>query len=292
MGNFSFYESKIKGLYIIEPKVFGDNRGYFMENYNKKQFEAAGFNMNFVQDNESKSVKGVLRGLHFQREHSQGKLIRVTKGEVFDVAVDLRNGSKTYGNWEGIVLSEENKKQFYVPEGFAHGFLVISNEAILNYKCTDYYAKEYECGIMWNDPDINVNWPLENIENVILSEKEFISYNRVWEREEGDLALKSANIIDENSNKLSIIFPIPYSSPVNVNKKLIDTLKKGLETNFKDIEVLVVGRIPEEIELFASKAPMGSIRWWPMEPTDSLETCIKYAKFCSSCNEKLVVIPE
>ncbi|NYC52762.1 dTDP-4-dehydrorhamnose 3,5-epimerase [Clostridium beijerinckii] len=122
MGNFSFYESKIKGLYIIEPKVFGDNRGYFMENYNKKQFEAAGFNMNFVQDNESKSVKGVLRGLHFQREHSQGKLIRVTKGEVFDVAVDLRNGSKTYGNWEGIVLSEENKKQFYVPEGFAHGF--------------------------------------------------------------------------------------------------------------------------------------------------------------------------
>ncbi|AJG99473.1 glycosyl transferase family 2 [Clostridium beijerinckii] len=122
--------------------------------------------------------------------------------------------------------------------------------------------------------------------------QEFISYNRVWEREEGDLALKSANIIDENSNKLSIIFPIPYSSPVNVNKKLIDTLKKGLETNFKDIEVLVVGRIPEEIELFASKAPMGSIRWWPMEPTDSLETCIKYAKFCSSCNEKLVVIPE
>ncbi|MCI1579668.1 MAG: dTDP-4-dehydrorhamnose 3,5-epimerase [Clostridium beijerinckii] len=172
MGNFSFYESKIKGLYIIEPKVFGDNRGYFMENYNKKQFEAAGFNMNFVQDNESKSVKGVLRGLHFQREHSQGKLIRVTKGEVFDVAVDLRNGSKTYGNWEGIVLSEENKKQFYVPEGFAHGFLVISNEAILNYKCTDYYAKEYECGIMWNDPDINVDWPLENIENVILSEKD------------------------------------------------------------------------------------------------------------------------
>ena len=119
MGNFNFYETKIKGVYIIEPKVFGDNRGYFMETYNKKHFEEAELKMNFVQDNESRSIKGVLRGLHFQRKHSQGKLIRVTKGEVFDVAVDLRNGSKTYGKWEGIILSEENKKQFYIPEGFA-----------------------------------------------------------------------------------------------------------------------------------------------------------------------------
>ena len=175
MGNFNFYETKIKGVYIIEPKVFGDNRGYFMETYNKKHFEQAGLKMNFVQDNESRSIKGVLRGLHFQRKHSQGKLIRVTKGEVFDVAVDLRNGSKTYGKWEGIILSEENKKQFYIPEGFAHGFLVISDEAIFNYRCTDFYAPEYEGGIMWSDPDINIKWPLENIENTILSEKDKIN---------------------------------------------------------------------------------------------------------------------
>lgn len=170
MANFN--KTKIEGVYIIEPKVFGDNRGYFMETYNKKHFSEAGLNMTFVQDNESKSSKGVLRGLHFQRKHSQGKLVRVTSGEVFDVAVDLRTGSPTYGQWEGVILSEENKKQFYIPEGFAHGFLVLSDEAVFNYKCTDFYSPEYDGGVMWNDPDINIEWPLEMIENIILSEKD------------------------------------------------------------------------------------------------------------------------
>ncbi|AGX45187.1 dTDP-4-dehydrorhamnose 3,5-epimerase [Clostridium saccharobutylicum] len=172
MGNFNFNKTKIDGVYIIEPKVFGDNRGYFMETYNKEHFQEAGLNMTFVQDNESKSSKGVLRGLHFQRKHSQGKLVRVTKGEVFDVAVDLRTGSPTYGEWEGVVLNDENKKQFYIPEGFAHGFLVLSDEAVFNYKCTDLYAPEYDGGVMWNDPDINIKWPVDGIENILLSEKD------------------------------------------------------------------------------------------------------------------------
>lgn len=172
MGNFNFDKTTIDGVYIIEPKVFGDNRGYFMESYNREHFAEVGLNMTFVQDNESKSSKGVLRGLHFQRNHSQGKLVRVTKGEVFDVAVDLRTGSETYGKWEGVILSEENKKQFYIPEGFAHGFLVLSDEAIFNYKCTDFYFPEHDGGIMWNDPDINIEWPLDGIKNIILSEKD------------------------------------------------------------------------------------------------------------------------
>ena len=172
MSNFNFKKTKIDGVYIIEPKVFGDNRGYFMESYNKEHFAEAGLNMTFVQDNESKSSKGVLRGLHFQRKHSQGKLVRVTKGEVFDVAVDLRHGSPTYGMWEGVILNEENKRQFYIPEGFAHGFLVLSDEAVFNYKCTDFYSPEYDGGVMWNDPDINIKWPLDNIEEVILSDKD------------------------------------------------------------------------------------------------------------------------
>ena len=175
MGNFKFIETKIKDLYIIEPKVFGDSRGYFMESYNKKDFEEAGLSMTFVQDNESKSKKGVLRGLHFQTKNVQGKLVRVTKGEVFDVAVDLRKGSPTFGQWEGVCLSEENKRQFYVPEGFAHGFVVLSDVATFNYKCTDFYAPEYDCGVMWNDPDIGIEWPLiEGMtkDDVILSEKD------------------------------------------------------------------------------------------------------------------------
>jgi len=172
MGNFKFTETKIKGVYIIEPKVFGHNRGYFMETYNKEHFAEAGLTMNFVQDNESSSSKGVLRGLHFQTKHTQGKLVRVTKGEVFDVAVDLRKGSPTYGQWEGVVLSAENKKQFYIPEGFAHGFLVLSDHAIFNYKCTDFYCPEGEGGVLWNDPDIGIEWPLEGIDNIILSEKD------------------------------------------------------------------------------------------------------------------------
>ncbi|WP_461206041.1 dTDP-4-dehydrorhamnose 3,5-epimerase [Clostridium sp. DL1XJH146] len=172
MGNFNFIETKIPDLYIIEPKVFGDNRGYFMETYSKRDFFEAGLTMEFVQDNESKSRKGVLRGLHFQTKHTQGKLVRATQGEVFDVAVDLRKGSPTFGQWEGVLLSAENKRQFYVPEGFAHGFLVVSEEAVFNYKCTDFYAPEYDAGVLWNDSEIGVQWPLEGIDEILLSEKD------------------------------------------------------------------------------------------------------------------------
>ena len=177
MGNFNFNKTKIDGVYIIETKVFGDSRGYFTETYNKEQFDEAGLNMTFVQDNESKSSKGVLRGLHFQKKHSQGKLVRATKGEVFDVAVDLRTESPTYGQWEGVILNDENKKQFYIPEGFAHGFLVLSDEAVFNYKCTDLYSPEYDGGVMWNDCDINIEWPLDVIESVQLSEKDKVHPN-------------------------------------------------------------------------------------------------------------------
>ena len=172
MGNFKFIETNIKDLYIIEPKVFGDNRGYFMESYSKRDFEEAGLTMEFVQDNESRSKKGVLRGMHFQTKHTQGKLVRVTEGEVYDVAVDLRKGSPTFGMWEGILLTSENKRQFYVPEGFAHGFVVLSDEAVFNYKCTDFYAPEYDSGLLWNDPDVGIKWPLDGIEEILLSEKD------------------------------------------------------------------------------------------------------------------------
>lgn len=171
-GNFNFIETKIKDLYIIEPKVFGDDRGYFMESYNRRDFVEAGLDMVFVQDNESKSKKGVLRGMHFQTKFTQGKLVRATQGEVYDVAVDLRKGSPTYGQWEGVLLSVENKRQFYVPEGFAHGFLVLSDEAVFNYKCTNLYAPEYDGGLLWNDPDVGIEWPLDGIDEIILSEKD------------------------------------------------------------------------------------------------------------------------
>lgn len=174
MGKFNFIETKIKDLYIVEPKVFGDHRGYFMETYNKNDFFEAGLTMEFVQDNESKSTRGVLRGLHFQTKHTQGKLVRVIEGQVFDVAVDLRKGSPTFGKWEGVVLTDENKKQFYVPEGFAHGFLVLSNVAVFNYKCTDYYAPEYDSGVLWNDEDIAIEWPLAGIGEILLSDKDKI----------------------------------------------------------------------------------------------------------------------
>lgn len=172
MGKFKITEAPVKGVYIIEPEVFGDSRGYFMETYNKKEFEVAGLNMDFVQDNQSKSKKGVLRGLHFQKQHPQGKLVRVVKGEVFDVAVDLRRGSDTYGKWFGVILSEENKKQFYIPKGFAHGFLVLSEEVEFTYKCTEFYHPEDEGGIAWNDPEIGIDWPMDNINEVTLSEKD------------------------------------------------------------------------------------------------------------------------
>ncbi len=149
----------IEGLYIIEPAVHGDSRGYFMETYNKRDMEEAGLNMNFVQDNQSMSTKGVLRGLHFQKQYPQGKLVRVIKGRVFDVAVDIRKGSKTHGKWFGVELSKENKKQFYISEGFAHGFLVLSDVAEFCYKVTDFYHPSDEGGIAWNDPAIGIKWP-------------------------------------------------------------------------------------------------------------------------------------
>lgn len=148
----------IEGLYIIEPAVHGDNRGYFMETYNKRDMQDAGLNMNFVQDNQSMSTKGVLRGLHFQKQFPQGKLVRVIKGKVFDVAVDMRKGSKTYGKWFGVELTEENKKQFYISEGFAHGFLVLSDIAEFCYKVTDFYHPGDEGGLAWNDPEIGIDW--------------------------------------------------------------------------------------------------------------------------------------
>lgn len=149
----------IEGLCIIEPAVHGDSRGYFMETYNQKDMQEAGLDMIFVQDNQSCSVKGVLRGLHFQKQFPQGKLVRVIKGTVFDVAVDLRSNSETYGKWFGIELSEENKKQFYIPQGFAHGFLVLSDVTEFCYKCTDFYHPGDEGGMAWNDPEIGINWP-------------------------------------------------------------------------------------------------------------------------------------
>ncbi|ERI94310.1 dTDP-4-dehydrorhamnose 3,5-epimerase [Clostridiales bacterium oral taxon 876 str. F0540] len=172
MGQFTFTETKIKGVYVVEPKVFGDHRGYFMETYNYEDFKKAGLDMVFVQDNQSKSKKGVLRGLHYQKPNPQGKLVRVISGEVFDVAVDLRKDSPSYGQWIGAVLSSENKKQFYVPEGFAHGFLVLSEEAEFVYKCTEFYHPEFEGSIAWNDPDINIEWPLNDVGNILLSEKD------------------------------------------------------------------------------------------------------------------------
>lgn len=172
MKKFKFIETKIRDLYIVEPVVLGDARGYFMETYNKEEFYQAGLNMDFVQDNESKSKKGVLRGLHFQTKHAQGKLVRVTEGEVYDVAVDLRKGSPTFGEWEAVFLNAENKRQFYVPKGFAHGFLVLSEVATFNYKCTDFYAPEYESGILWNDEEVGIKWPLDKIGELILSEKD------------------------------------------------------------------------------------------------------------------------
>ena len=159
MAKFEFIRNEIEGLVVIKPTVFGDDRGFFMETYHKDEFAAAGITREFVQDNHSKSSKGVLRGLHFQTENTQGKLVRVIKGEVYDVAVDCRPGSATFGKWYGVTLSAENKVQFYVPEGFAHGFLVLSDEAEFVYKCTDIYNPKAEGGIPYNDETIGVQWP-------------------------------------------------------------------------------------------------------------------------------------
>ena len=166
-------KTSIKDLLVIRPEVFRDDRGYFYESYNKERFAKEGLTMTFVQDNESKSSKGVLRGLHFQKPpYAQGKLVRVVKGAVMDIAVDLRKDSPTYGKWESRLLTEENKEMFWIPEGFAHGFVTLEDDTIFNYKCTNIYNKESEGSILWNDPDINIEW---NIENPILSEKDKIS---------------------------------------------------------------------------------------------------------------------
>jgi len=168
MSKITVETTTIEGLKVITPTVFGDERGYFMETYNYNDFKEAGIDMEFVQDNQSASKKGVLRGLHFQKEFPQDKLVRVIRGEVFDVVVDIRPGSKTYGKWFGVRLSEENKKMFFIPKNFAHGFLVLSDYAEFVYKCTDFYHPGDEGGIMWNDPDIGIDWPaLEGLELTI-----------------------------------------------------------------------------------------------------------------------------
>lgn len=167
---FTFNKTDIEGVYIIEPKCFGDDRGYFMETYQKDEFDKAGLNYNFVQSNQSKSHKGVLRGLHFQTRKPQAKLVRVVEGEVYDVAVDLRKDSPTYGKYVGVILSSENHKMFMIPKGFAHGFVVLSDTAIFEYQVDDVYDPGHEGGIMWNDSDINIQWPYSG--ELDLSEKD------------------------------------------------------------------------------------------------------------------------
>lgn len=170
IGNFTFHETEIEGVYIIDVKKYGDNRGYFMETYKESDFKAAGLDYHFVQDNQSKSKAGVLRGLHFQKTFPQAKLVRCLEGEVFDVCVDLRENSKTYGKWVGVIISAERGNQFMIPRGFAHGFVVLSESATFCYKCDELYHPEDEGGIMWNDPEVGINWPFKG--EVLLSEKD------------------------------------------------------------------------------------------------------------------------
>ncbi len=172
MGKITVETCEIEGLKVITPTVFGDERGYFVETYNYNDYKEAGIDVVFVQDNQSASKRGVLRGLHFQINYPQDKLVRVIKGEVFDVAVDLRKGSPTFGQWHGVILSEENKKQFFVPKGFAHGFLVLSDYAEFCYKVTDFYHPNDEGGLMYNSSDIGVEWPIPEDMEIILSEKD------------------------------------------------------------------------------------------------------------------------
>ena len=170
MGKIKVTRNEIEGLAVIEPTVYRDERGYFVETYNENDMKEAGLSLRFVQDNQSMSRKGVLRGLHFQKQFPQGKLVRVLQGSVFDVAVDLRANSPTFGKWFGVELSAENMKQFYIPEGFAHGFYVMSDVAVFAYKCTDFYHPGDEGGMKWNDPEIGIEWPLDG--EPLLSEKD------------------------------------------------------------------------------------------------------------------------
>ena len=184
MGQIQIETCEIEGLRVITPQVFGDARGYFMETYQKEQFVAAGIDMEFVQDNQSSSTRGVLRGLHFQKHHPQDKIVRVVSGKVFDVAVDLRKDSATFGKWFGVLLTAENKKQFYIPKNFAHGFLVLSDTAEFAYKCSDFYHPDDEGGLAYNDPEIGIDWPLEGGVALNLSEKDtrwgsFAEYRRM-----------------------------------------------------------------------------------------------------------------
>ena len=176
MSKFKRVETGIKDLIVIEPTVFGDNRGFFMESYSKKDFSEIGMDVEFVQDNHSKSKKGVLRGLHFQTQHVQGKLVRVTAGSVLDVAVDLRKDSPTFGKYYLVELTADNKKMFYIPPGFAHGFLTLENNTEFQYKCTDYYAPEFDSGVLWNDSDIGIEWNFEKYglsgDEILLSDKD------------------------------------------------------------------------------------------------------------------------
>jgi len=168
---FTFAPCPIKGLYEVQPRVFGDNRGYFFESYSERDFCAAGITVKFVQDNQSLSGKGTLRGLHFQKTHPQGKLVRSIQGEIFDVVVDMRRGSPTLGKWHSVILSSERQNQFYIPPGFAHGFLALTSQVIFAYKCTDFYYPDDEGGIIWNDPVIGITWPDVDMD-YILSEKD------------------------------------------------------------------------------------------------------------------------
>lgn len=172
MGNITVETCEIADLKIITPAVFADSRGYFMESYHQKDFAAAGIDQVFVQDNQSSSVKGVLRGLHFQIQYAQAKLVRVIKGEVYDVAVDLRKDSPTFGKWHGVTLSAENRKQFFIPQGFAHGFLVLSEEAEFAYKCSDFYHPGDEGGVIFDDPDLGIAWPVPAGMKLIMSDKD------------------------------------------------------------------------------------------------------------------------
>ena len=176
MSKFKRVETGINDLIVIEPTVFGDNRGFFMESYSKKDFSEIGIDVEFVQDNHSKSKKGVLRGLHFQTQHVQGKLVRVTAGAVLDVAVDLRKDSPTFGKHYLVELTADNKKMFYIPPGFAHGFLTLEDNTEFQYKCTDYYAPEFDSGVLWNDSDIGIEWSFEkyglSAEAILLSDKD------------------------------------------------------------------------------------------------------------------------